>query len=103
MKKLLFALVVPMFVSFAASSTPAEATPLAAAAALAQAAPDGLVQQAHWRRYRHCHRGGYGRRWCHGGYRHRPRRCVRVPVRICRYGRGCSVRYELRCRGRGWR
>lgn len=27
------------------------------------------LQQVHYRRYRHCHRNRYGRRWCHGGYR----------------------------------
>jgi hypothetical protein len=96
MKSLLVALAVAAPLGLAMAVAPASATPLGAAAALAHAAPDAAVRKAHWRGYRHCHGSRRGR-WCHGGYR-APRRCVRVPVRVCRYGRGCWTRVELRCR-----
>ena len=97
MKNFILAFVLSVPLAFAAGTGPASATPFSAASGLASAVPDDLVQDAHWRRYRHCHSVRRGRIWCHGGYRPRPRRCVRVPVRHCRpYGR-CITRWVVRC------
>jgi hypothetical protein len=96
MKSLLVVFAVAAPLSFAAHLQPASAAPFGAASALAQTSATEALQPVHWRRYRHCHGSRYGRRWCHGGYR--PQRCVRAPVRVCREGRGCRTRFEMRCR-----
>ena len=94
MKNLILAFALSVPLALAAGAGPASATPFSAAAGLSGAASDNLVQDAHWRRYRHCH-SRRGRIRCHGA---RPRRCYRVPVRYCRpYGR-CVTRWVRRCR-----
>ena len=45
---------------------PAFAAPFGAAAGLIESGRSDLIHEAHWRGYRHCHRGYYGRVFCHG-------------------------------------
>jgi hypothetical protein len=47
----------------------ASAAPVGAIGKAVSTEQTNTLQQVHYRPYRHCHRGRYGRRWCHGGYR----------------------------------
>lgn len=71
MKNLLGAIAIAAL-GFFAMPDRAEAAPVVDAAALAPLAQlgGGDLEQVHWRRYRHCHRNRWGRRYCHGGRRH---------------------------------
>ncbi len=47
----------------------ANAAPVGAIGKAVSTEQTNNLQQVHYRSYRHCHRGKYGRRWCHSGYR----------------------------------
>ncbi len=47
----------------------ANAAPVGAIGKAVSTQQTSTLQQVDYRPYRHCHRGKYGRRWCHGGYR----------------------------------
>jgi hypothetical protein len=46
----------------------ANAAPVSALGKAVSPDATGTLQMVDYRPYRHCHRGRYGRRWCHGGY-----------------------------------